>query len=174
MDHRSRSDLPPGGHDTDRSFDELLQELRVAQTGVQILFAFLLTIPFAPGFQRLDAAQRNLYAVDVLCAVIAMALLVAPVAIHRVVFGRRLRPELVRVAHAVTLAGLVFLLVAVAGAVLLVSTVVFAPGTAGRFWLPIAALAVLLTCWVLLPLAIRAGRGRMRVDDEADEGPREA
>src|SRR6478736_4211891 len=126
-------------HDVDRSFEELLQELRVAQTGVQVFFAFLLTIPFATGFDKLDHAQRVLYAIDVLLVVLAMAFLVSPVAIHRAIFGRRMRPALVRVAHAVTLVGLFLLLLAVSCGVLLVATVVFAPGEAGRIWLPAAS-----------------------------------
>jgi hypothetical protein len=72
----------------------LLQELRVAQTGVQVLVAFLLTIPFTPGFRELIQTQRNLYAVDLTCAVAATALLVSPVAIHRAIFGQRLLDDL--------------------------------------------------------------------------------
>lgn len=135
---------------------ELLQELRVAQTGVQVFFAFLLTIPFAPGFERLDATQRDVYAFDVLAVVLSMSLLVAPVAIHRAVFGERMRPELVAVAHVLTIGGLLMLMIAVILGVILISTVVFpSGGVAGGLWLPVAAGVSLFACWVLLPLAMR-------------------
>jgi len=161
VDHARRSD-PPGGHDTDRSLDELLQELRVAQTGIQVFVAFLLTIPFAPAFSRLDAAQRNLYAADLACAVAATALLVSPVAIHRAIFGERLRPTLVSFANGVTLIGLMLLLVAMVLGVVLVATVVFAPGSPGRYWLPVLAGTSLVLAWIVLPLSIRLARPQGR------------
>jgi len=135
---------------------ELLQEVRVAQTGVQILFGFLLTVPFAPGFARLNDAQRNLYAIDVLAVVLSMSFLVAPVAIHRVVFGTRKRPVLVSIAHVATVVGLLLLLVAVALGVLLVATVVFPAGSAGRVWLPGLATTGLVLCWIVAPLVVRS------------------
>jgi len=148
----------PGGHNIDRSLNELLQELRVAQTGIQVFVAFLLTIPFAPAFRSLDAAQRNLYGIDLACAVAATALLVSPVAIHRAIFGQRLRPALVSFASTLTLFGLLLLLIAMVLGVILVSTVVFKPGEAGRFWLPAVSASALVLAWVVLPLAIRISR----------------
>jgi hypothetical protein len=152
----------PGGHDTDRSLNELLQELRVAQTGIQVFVAFLLTIPFAPAFKDLDEAQRNLYAADLTCAVAATALLVSPVAIHRAIFGERLRPTLVSFANGLTLVGLMLLLVAMVLGVALVATVVFESGTVGRYWLPISAAVTLVLAWIVLPLVIRITRPQGR------------
>src|SRR3954453_3480738 len=79
----------------DRNWNELLQELRVTQTGTQILTGFLLTIPFQQRFAKLDSYQENLYLVLVLLAVPATILFVAPVALHRVLFRRRMKPQLV-------------------------------------------------------------------------------
>ncbi|MEV0718987.1 DUF6328 family protein [Asanoa sp. NPDC050611] len=105
----------------DRNFNDLLQELRVAQTGVQILFAFLLTLPFSNGFPRTDTFQRNTYLVSLLAAAGATALIIAPVAFHRALFRQGRKPELVRFAHTVATAGLSFLLVSIVSAVLLVT-----------------------------------------------------
>ena len=76
----------------DRNWDELLQELRVTQTGVQILTAFLLTVPFTNGFSQLDGFQRDCYLVVLCGSVLTTALLMAPVAYHRVLFRQRQRP----------------------------------------------------------------------------------
>ena len=94
---RSRSDGRDETHNerADRNWNELLQELRVTQTGTQILTGFLLTIPFQQRFADLDAYQTDLYLVLVVLAVLATALFVAPVSLHRILFGRRLKPELV-------------------------------------------------------------------------------
>src|ERR1043165_10232106 len=70
----------------DRNFGDLLQELRVAQTGVQILFAFLLTLPFSSGFPKTTAFQRDIYLVALLAAAAATAMIIAPVAFHRALF----------------------------------------------------------------------------------------
>src|SRR5712691_13298888 len=73
----------------DRNYGELLQELRVAQTGVQILFAFLLTLPFSPRFGQVSRFERATYVSTLLLAAGAAALLIAPVAFHRLVFRDR-------------------------------------------------------------------------------------
>lgn len=90
----------------DRNFVELLQELRVAQTGVQILFAFLLTLSFTERFTRLDDVQRGVYVATLLASALTAALLVAPVAAHRLAFQRGQKPDLVRVGHLLALAAL--------------------------------------------------------------------
>src|SRR5256714_6588449 len=80
----------------DRNFSELLQELRVAQTGVQVLFAFLLTLPFTNRFERITGVQRGTYVVTLVAAAAATALLIAPVSYHRLVFRQGRKPQLVR------------------------------------------------------------------------------
>lgn len=137
----------------DRNFAELLQELRVAQTGVQILLAFLLTIPFSVGFGRISAAQRGLYAAAVIAAAIAMALLVSPVACHRVAFRLRRKEVILTASHRLTLLGLTALAVAVLTSVLLALSVVLGAGWA--FALSSVAAVTLVVTWVVLPLMIR-------------------
>src|SRR3954469_23685586 len=83
----------------DRNFGDLLQELRVAQTGIQILFAFLLTLPFSNGFPRTTEFQRDVYVVSLLAAAAATAMIIAPVAFHQALFRRGRKPELVRFGH---------------------------------------------------------------------------
>lgn len=82
----------------DRNWDELMQELRVMQTGTQILTGFLLAVAFQPRFTDMDALQRDLYVVLVVLAALAAILSLAPVVMHRALFGRRRKPDLVRVA----------------------------------------------------------------------------
>ena len=104
----------------DRNYSELLQELRVAQTGVQILFAFLMTIAFQQRFNEIDDFQRTVYVITLLCAAISALLLISPVSAHRVLFRRHRKDELVTFTGRVAAGGLIFLLAAMLGAVLLV------------------------------------------------------
>jgi len=104
----------------DRNYSELLQELRVAQTGVQILFAFLLTIAFQQRFNEINDFQRTVYVITLLCAAMSALLLIAPVSAHRVLFRRHRKDELVTFTGRVAACGLIFLLAAMLGAVLLV------------------------------------------------------
>ncbi|KGN33294.1 sodium:proton antiporter [Knoellia sinensis KCTC 19936] len=138
----------------DRNFDELLQELRVTQTGVQILAGFLLTIPFQQRFTTLDDIQRNAFLVALAAAVVATALLVAPVSAHRLLFRRHAKRELVTFADRAAMSGLVALAVSMTAAVFLIFDVVVGRGAA----LGAAALALLLFAvnWVALPLVVRA------------------
>src|SRR3982751_1062366 len=114
IDHESEK------HRWDRNFADLLQELRVAQTGIQILFAFLLTLPFSNGFPKTTAFQKDVYVVALLSAAGATALIIAPVAFHRALFRQGRKPELVRHAHRMATGGLAFLLVAMVSSVLLI------------------------------------------------------
>ena len=109
----------------DRNLAELLQELRVAGLGIQVLFGFLLAMPFTNVFSSLDPEQHRLYAADLILAALATALLTAPVAYHRIVFRRHMKHDLVRFANAVALVGLVAVALAICGAVLLVVSVVY-------------------------------------------------
>jgi hypothetical protein len=107
-----------------RYFSELLQELRVAQTGVQILFAFLLILAFTAGFDTADGFTRTVYLVALLSAAVATVLLIAPVGYHRVLFRRVTKPRLVRYTHRVAFAALVLVVVSMVAAVLLAADVV--------------------------------------------------
>ncbi len=133
----------------DRNWNELLQELRVAQTGVQILTAFLLTLPFQPAFNDLPDSRTYVYVAVLLSAMTSMLLLLTPVALHRALFRRGLKPWLVEAANVITRAGLVLLVAANVGAVWLVMDVVLGVTAAS---IAAGALAGLVTIgWILLP-----------------------
>src|SRR3712207_2307676 len=108
----------------DRNWNELLQELRVTQTGVQILTGFLLTLPFQERFEVLDTYQRTLFLVLVAFAVLTTALIVAPVSLHRILFRKHLKSEVVGSGDRLARAGLVALALTIAGAAMLVFDVV--------------------------------------------------
>src|SRR5215831_13810962 len=105
----------------DRNLAELLQELRVAGLGVQVLFGFLLSLPFTCKFSNLSHGQRQLYIATLVLAAVATALLLGPVAYHRLVFRRGLKEGLVRAANRMAIAGLAAVGLAVSAAVLLVT-----------------------------------------------------
>lgn len=135
----------------DRNFVELLQELRVVLTGVQILFGFLLTASFSERFDRLDAVQLGVFVVTLLSAALSSALLVAPVAAHRLAFQRGRKPDLVRWGHRMASGGLAFLGLTVSSGLLLVLDL-----AVGRTAAVVGAAAFLLlvaTVWVVIPLA---------------------
>jgi hypothetical protein len=138
----------------DRNFAELLQELRVVLTGVQILFGFLLTLPFSARFDGLDGTQRTVFVVTLACAAVSSTLLVAPVAAHRLLFQRGRKRELVRSGHRLALAGLAFLALALSAGLLLVLDVAVGRATAVVMAAVLLALTVVL--WVVLPLRQRA------------------
>ncbi|MFI7426308.1 DUF6328 family protein [Micromonospora sp. NPDC049836] len=143
----------------ERNFTDELRELRVAQTGVQILFAFLLTLPFTAGFPRVTPFQRGAYLVALVSAGAATALIIAPVALHAALFRRGRKSELVRYAHRLSSGALGFLLIAMASAVLLITDFVLPRGAA--LLLTGLTAVVLLLLWVGLPLARREwGRAR--------------
>ncbi len=108
----------------DRHWNEMLQELRLAQTGTQILFAFLLSIAFQPRFQDADTFTHDVFAVTLIASAFAVGLFLAPVAFHRMVFQKRLRDRMIPIAHHLATAGLVFLVLAMCGGVLLALDVV--------------------------------------------------
>ena len=137
----------------DRNYGELLQELRVAETGVQILFAFMLSIAFQQRFQTLDDVQRTIYVITLLFCTLSIALLVAPVAFHRLVFRQGLKDELVKITNWLALVGTSFLLLAVLSGVLLIFDYVVGRGFAITVTAVLAVLFVGL--WVVLPLSRR-------------------
>src|SRR4051812_35834983 len=155
----------------DRNLGELLQELRVAITGVQVLFAFLLALAFTQRFRELDGFERTLYTLAVLATALATVVLIAPVSFHRLVFRRRQKAALVAVADRLLLAGLGLLVVSISSSVLLILDVALGrwQGLAGG---GLIALAGLLT-WYVLPVWVRrAGLGVAPepAEDERQEG----
>ena len=144
----------------DRNYGELLQELRVAQVGVQILFASLLTVAFSERFRQITEGQRTTYVVTLLAASAATAFLIGPVSFHRIVFRRSQKKHLVFNAHRMALGGLLCLMVSVVGAVLLILEVVL--GQPEAAWYAAAVAVFFVTLWLVIPVV-----SRMR-DTEAD------
>ncbi|MET9496218.1 DUF6328 family protein [Streptomyces sp. NPDC006552] len=137
----------------DRQWVELIQELRVALTGVQILFGFLLTVVFTPRFTELSDTNRVIYIVTVLLGSAATGALIGPVAIHRQVSGRRIKPQAVLWASRLTFVGLVLLLATLTSALLLILRVATRDPLAPV--LVAAVLAWYLLCWFVLPFWAR-------------------
>ena len=132
-----------------RRWNEMLQELRVAQTGVQVLTGFLLTVPFTQRFSELDKTDTNAYLVVVSASILAAGLLIAPVAFHRVLFGKSEKRWLIDAANQSARAGLVMLAITMAGVMFLVFDLV-----AERTWAFSATgvtVAVLVALWAVLP-----------------------
>jgi Family of unknown function (DUF6328) len=109
----------------DRQLNQLLNELRVAMPGVQVLFAFLLAVPFQQRFTEVTDFQKDVYFVTLLAAAAASALFIAPTAYHRLMFRARDKPRLVALSSKFALAGLLALAIAINGALLLVTDVLF-------------------------------------------------
>jgi hypothetical protein len=137
----------------DRRWGDLLQELRVAQTGVQILFGFLLTVVFQQRFTTLHSTDRHIYVVTVVLGAATTGALIGPVAMHRLLTGRRLKPETVVLASRLTVLGLVLLLCTMASSLLLVLRV--AVRDSGAAWLVGALVVWFVVCWVALPVWAR-------------------
>lgn len=141
----------------DRRWNELLQELRVAQTGTQILFGFLVAVVFQPRFAELGTADRVIYVVTVCLGAATTGALVAPVAVHRLVAGRRLKPEAVAWAGRLTLVGVVLLYLTMVSTFLLIMRMVLDDTIA--LWLVVVMALWLALCWFLVPLVARLNRG---------------
>ncbi len=136
-----------------RNLDELLQELRVTQTGVQILTAFLLTVPFTQRFSSMENLDKHVYLAVLSGAVAATGLVVAPVAFHRFLFRHGEREWLVTAANRSAIGGLVLLSLTMTGAVWLVFDVV---GPRGLAWVAGAVAATFFAIlWLLIPLRRR-------------------
>jgi hypothetical protein len=131
---------------------ELLGELRVALPGVQVLFAFLLAVPFAQGFGDVTAFQEKVFFATLLCAAAASAFLIAPTALHRLRFGHGQKPLLIRVANRLAITGLAFLALAIVGAVMLVSDYLFGVAVT----VVVSALVAILfaALWFMLPVTV--------------------
>ena len=134
----------------DRNFNELLGELRIALPGVQILFAFLLTVPFSQGFTSLSGFERGVYFAVLCLTALAAALLIAPTAYHRIQFRQGRKRQILFFANRAAVTGLGFLAAAMSGAILLITDVLF--GSAAAIPAGIAALLLFGTLWYLWPL----------------------
>jgi hypothetical protein len=134
----------------DRQMIELLNELRVALPGVQILFAFLLTVPFSQRFEKLTTFQRDDYYLTLMATAVSTACLIAPSAAHRIRFHQGDRPWLVESANALMIAGLLALAVAMTGAVALITDMLF---DGLLVWVYSGALAIVVCgLWFARPL----------------------
>jgi cobalamin synthase len=141
----------------DRQMTELLNELRIALPGVQILFAFLLTVPFSQRFSQVTDFQRNLFYATLLSTTASAICLIAPTATHRLRFHQRERAYVVESANRLLIAGLLFLAAAIVGALLLITDFLYGLST---FWVyPVALSALLVALWFGRPL-VRHVRGQ--------------
>ena len=140
----------------DRNFDDVLQETRVIQTGIQVLFAFLLIVPFQARFPDLTTFQRSLYLVVLVLVALSTAFALGPVVTHRMLYGRRVKDAVVLVSHRYLLTSLTLLgLALIGGVTLVVDMVLDAPVTAviaGAFAI------TLVIAWLAVPKWL--GRGR--------------
>jgi hypothetical protein len=143
----------------DRELGELLQELRVALPGIQVLFAFLLTVPFSQRFNSRTELQRNVFFLTFLCTAIASILLISPTAYHRLRWRKYDKERMLITANRLTIVGLVFLALAIGGTVYLISDVLFGVGFAGITTVVVAGLVAWF--WFGLPIL----RGRASWDD---------
>jgi hypothetical protein len=140
----------------DRNLSELIQELRVAGLGVQVLFGFLLSLPFTTQFSHLSGEQRDLYLTCVVLSAVATILLIGPVAYHRLVFRRGMKEQLVRFANRLAILGLAAVGLAVLSAVLLVLW--YVAGAASGYVVTAIVGIVLAALWFAVPLASRRTR----------------
>lgn len=153
----------------DRQWTELLQELRVAQTGVQILFGFLLAVVFQERFEDLADVDRNIYVVTVMLGAATAATLIGPVSYHRLLTGRRMKPQTVIWASRMTVLGLVLLFCTMCSTLLLIMRVALHNQVA--LWLVGGMALWFLACWFGFPLwAIAKGRSGPRESDTPGRG----
>lgn len=165
---------PPSGRDetelerADRNLTELLGELRVALPGVQVLFAFLLIVPFNDRFEDATTFQRDLYLATLICTAFASALLIAPSMNHRIEFRVGDKEHLVKVSNRLTIAGLSLVALAMTGVVALLTDFVFGTATMA---VCTAALALGFgMLWYLLPLRRRRVLRRRRDGGGGESG----
>jgi membrane-associated HD superfamily phosphohydrolase len=152
------TDRPSGREESederlDRNLGELLQELRVALPGVQVLFAFLLAVPFQQNFTKITPFEERVYFATLLCTAISAALFISPSAYHRLTFHLQQKEQLVFLANRLTIAGLCFLALAMTGAVVLITDVLFGGIATAVFGVLSATMFAVL--WGVLPLRRR-------------------
>jgi hypothetical protein len=137
----------------DRELIELLNELRVALPGVQVLFAFLLAVPFTQRFPEATNFQRALFLTTLLLTAISAALLITPSAYHRIHFRQHNKEELLVTSNRLSIAGLAFLAFAMIGAIILITDVIYGP--VATTVVGIASAAVFGWFWAVLPIMRR-------------------
>lgn len=165
------TDRPSGREETederlDRNLAELLQELRVALPGVQVLFAFLLAVPFQQNFTKITAFQEKVYFATLLCTAASAALLISPTAYHRLTFHLQQKKELVLISNRLSIVGLALLALAMTGAVVLITDVLF--GAIATALFGIGAFAMFVLLWGVLPLRRRLSL--TRIEESTDDG----
>jgi Family of unknown function (DUF6328) len=148
MTTREREETPK--ERLDRNFTELLGELRVALPGVQVLFAFLLVVPFNQGYSRMTTFDKDAYFATLLCTTLASILLIAPTVRHRVAFRHDDKAHLVMASNRLSIAGLAALALAMTGAILLVTNVVF--GTLAATLATLVVAGAFATIWYWFPV----------------------
>jgi len=137
----------------DRNLGELLQELRVALPGVQVLFAFLLAVPFQSNFTDITPFDEKVYFATLLCTAVSAALLISPTAYHRMTFHYQRKRRLVFIANRMAIVGLGFLALAMTGAIMLITDVLF--GAVATAVATAAAAVMFALLWYVLPLRQR-------------------
>jgi cation transport ATPase len=138
---------------TARELIELLQELRIVIPGVQVLFAFLLTVPFSQGFTKLDALQRGVFFATLLCTAAATALLIAPSSHHRLLFRQGVREQRVQMGNLLAILGLAFLVPAMVGVLFVITDLIF--GSAAAIIVTVIVTLFFVLLWFILPLRYR-------------------
>lgn len=137
----------------DRNLGELLQELRIALPGVQVLFAFLLAVPFQQRFGLVTDFQKSVYFATLMFTALSTLLLIAPSAFHRVTFRHQQKERLLRIANRASIAGLACLALAIIGAIVLITDFLY--GTTGTVIAGAVAALAFLMLWFLIPLWAR-------------------
>ncbi len=166
-DARDYSRDETSGQRLDRNFTEQLQEVRIAQAGTQILFGFLLTLPFQQRFTTLAPFQRGVYVATLIATAVSVVLFTAPVAMHRVLFHRGVKDFIVVYTARLTSLGLIALALSIVGGVTLVLDVMLSHAVALAMGAGVAVLA--LVFWVAVP-EWHKRRLPLRPDDDANEG----
>jgi high-affinity Fe2+/Pb2+ permease len=150
------------GERLDRNLSELLQELRVALPGVQVLFAFLLAVPFQQNFTKITPFQEKVYFATLLLTALSAALLISPTAYHRMTFRMQQKEHLVYLANKLSIAGLGCLALAMTGAIVLITDVLF--GAAATAITGTLAFAVFLLLWYAMPLKRRLSAEELELE----------
>jgi hypothetical protein len=152
------ADRPSGRDETeaerlDRNLGELLQELRVALPGVQVLFAFLLAVPFQQNFEKVSQFEKRIYFATLLLTALSAALLIAPTAYHRLTFRYQQKHRLVFISNRLAIGGLAALALAMTCAILLITHLLF--GSVATIVTTVFALGMFIFLWAVLPLKRR-------------------
>jgi Family of unknown function (DUF6328) len=138
---------------TARELIELLQELRIVIPGVQVLFAFLLTVPFAGRFTDLTTLQRNVFFATLLCTAVATALLIAPSAHHRLLFRQGVREQRLKIGNVLAILGLAFIVLAMVGVIFVITDLIF--GLTAALVVTVVMALFFSLLWFVLPLPYR-------------------